>query len=312
MKPLKGVFYFTLLMFFIGGSFIALDAAAVKTIEGLRYIDFDTPYGKIGIGLPDDMAMGDVISGQLAVEPSGRSEKKRAKNEERLNRYSVDIGGKKAAVGDHWGKWTIPTADNVSVVLLDSNGKVVDTAQVPVNPHPPEAGAGNFQCPKVTQGGRLWRMDGKFDGDFSDTHVTMDGNEVEKWAESPRHVILETPMDVVGKTTIQYTEGSIKGTCQCRNIVVLLHADDLHLRRGQTTGLSVTVKGLDGLEEPVPLSIENKTPTIVSLKDEGTFIIKPSDVKPGGIYIYRSVLTGILPGNFNISARVVYESPPAE
>jgi hypothetical protein len=311
MKPIKGFFYLTFLVFFIGSSFIGLDAAAVKTIEGLRYIDFDTPYGKIGIGLPDDMAMGDVISGQLAVEPSGRSEKKRAKNEERIKRYSVDIGGQKAAVGDHWGKWTIPPADNVSVVLLDPNGKVVDTAQVPVNPHPPAAGFGDFQCLKVTQGGRLWRMDGKFNGDFSDTNVSMGGNEVEKWAESPRYVILESPMDVVGKTTIQYREGSIKGTCQCRNIVVTLHAAKLKLHKGETTQLSVTIRGLEGLEEPIPLSIKNKTPTIVSLKDEGTFFIQPADVKPGGIYIYRSVLTGIMPGNFNISARVVYESPPA-
>lgn len=312
MKPIRGFFYLALLVFFIGSRFTGLDAAAVKTIEGLRYIDFDTPYGKIGVGLPDDMAMGDIISGQLAVEPSGRSEKKRAKNEKRLNRYSVDIGGQKAAVGGHRGKWTIPPAGNVSVALLDPKGKVVDTVQVPVNPQPPAGGAGDFQCPKVTQGGRLWRMDGKFDGDFSNTRVAMDGKEVEKWAESPRNVILETPMDVVGKTTIQYTEGSIKGTCQCRNIVVTLHADKLTLHKGETTQLSVTVRGLEGLEEPVPLGIENKSPAIVSLKDEGTFIIQPADVKPGGIYIYRSVLTGIMPGNFNISARVVYESPPAE
>jgi hypothetical protein len=311
MKPIKGFFYLALLVFFIGSGFIGLDAAAVKTIEGLRYIDFDTPYGKIGVGLPDDMAEIEVISGKIAVEPSGRSEKQRAKNEKRLNRYSVDIGGQKAAVGDDWGKWKIPPADNMTVALLDPGGKVVDTVQVPVNPHPPAGGAGDFQCPKVTQGGRLFHINGNFDGNFSNTDVSMGGEKVEKWAESPRKVILETPMDVIGNTTIQYTEGSYKGTCECRNIGVQLHADKLKLHKGDITELSVTVSGLKDLKKRIPLSIKNHTPNIVSLKDEGIFFIKPSDVKPGGIYVYKSVAAGIMAGNFNISARVVYDSPPA-
>lgn len=43
MKPLNGVFYFVLVMFFMGSCFTGSGAAAVKTDEGPRYIDMVTP-----------------------------------------------------------------------------------------------------------------------------------------------------------------------------------------------------------------------------------------------------------------------------
>lgn len=310
MKALKGFFYFALLIFFIHISFYPLKAAALKTDEGLHYINFDTPYGKIDVGLPDDMAMGDIISGKLTADPSGQTEKERTENGKRLNQYSLDVDGVKTSVSNGWGKWMIRDVNNLLVVLLDPKGKVVDKTQVPVLSQPPAVGTGDFQCPQISQGGRLIQFGGKFNGDFSDTQVLMADKNLEKWAESPRKAILETPMDVIGNTTVQYTEGSYKGTCDCRNVLVQPHADKFKLEKGETTNLTVIVRGLEELEEHMPLQIKNKTPNIVSLKDEGTFFIQPADVKPGGIYVYKSVITGIMPGNFNISARIVDQPTP--
>jgi hypothetical protein len=259
------------------------------------------------------MVRGDTISGKLSAASSGPTDKKRAKNAKRLKKYSVEIGGEKTAIGDSWGKWKIPPGENTSVNLLDPKGNIVDSIRVPVQSQPPPGKDEGFQCPAIAEAERPLRIKGLFDGDFSNTHVMMGDHELEKLVESPRQLIVESPSDVIGKTMLNYSEGNVKGTCELRNISVHPSVGKFKLKSGETTSLTVIVKGLEGLEEAVPLHIKNKTPEVVTVKGEGTIDIQPSDVKPGGIFVYKSTITGARPGPFIISASVLEEpSPPAK
>jgi hypothetical protein len=104
---------------------------------------------------------------------------------------------------------------------------------------------------------------------------------------------------------------SIIDSIKYSNVSVIISADKLHLKSGETTKITVTVKGLDRLKGgvPVPLHLENKTPGIVSMGGGNiqTHIIRLEDIKPGGIYSMTRILTGKIPGNFRVSARIYSE-----
>lgn len=314
MKCLKGHIIFFILLFFFSCYFFGLPPqkgpanASLTTVDGLHIVNFQTPHGKIGITLPDDMALGDVISGQLSLQPVGKKEKAKAKNMKKLADYILEAGEQKTAAGNGWVKWTIPDVKELSIVLLNEKGKPVSRIQVPVLQEPPEERTADFRCPEVGIAGTIFQYFGEFDGDFSDTDGHIGDREIKKWAESPRKLVLDSPRDILGSTTLNIKEGDEQDTCEYRNISIQAAAGKHRLLKGESTTLTVTVRGLEGLEEEIPLNLENKTPNIVSMKGEGTFFIHPGDVQPGGVYTTTRRITGIMPGGFHISAAVPLDS----
>ncbi|UCH94274.1 MAG: hypothetical protein JSV88_28955 [Candidatus Aminicenantes bacterium] len=314
MINLNRVINFFLLAFFLSCYFFGSPqqhkgstTASYATEEGVHVVTFKTPYGSIYLNLPDDMAKGDIISGKLTLEPDGRKEKEKAKNRESLKDYILEIGERKTPAGKEWDKWTISNVKELPIILRSPKGKKVAGIQVPVIPGAPVSKIGDFQCPKAGLAGGLIEIPGPFDGDFSNTEVHIGDKELEKWAESPRKVILASPKDVVGSSTISLKEGSDKDECEYRNLLLESKVGKSKLLKGETTVLTIIVRGLEGLEDEIPFQIENKTPRIVSMEKEGSFFIQPDDVQPGGVYIADRLLTGITPGRFHISVSVSRE-----
>src|SRR5262245_36453515 len=60
--------------------------------EGMYVARLVTPEGSIKINLPDDMAVGDTISGTVSAEPNGATETEKAQNLSVLNGYVFDLG----------------------------------------------------------------------------------------------------------------------------------------------------------------------------------------------------------------------------
>jgi hypothetical protein len=312
MKIYKSVSIFILAVFSLGAYFygsplLFREPTTANHISecGLHIIEFETPYGEIYVNLPDDMALGDVISGTLSAVPSGKKEKDRAKNMDHLKAYIIDINNQKTAVAEEWGTWTIPDTDELSIVLRDQQGNVAAKTEVPVNEEAPSLQPEEFTCPIYAQAGRPIIFGGKFNGDFSDTQVRMNEEEVEKFAESPRQVVVLSPMDQIGTTTIDLDEGDRNAEFECRNILLEPSIGKSKLKKGESTEIVVIVRGLEGLEDEIPLQIENKTPNLVKMEESGLISIQPEDVQEGGVYTFRTVITGIMPGNFNIRASIV-------
>jgi hypothetical protein len=272
---------------------------------GLHIIEFETPYGKIYVNLPDDMAMGDIISGTLSAEPAGKKEKDRDKNMDLLKGYIIDINNQKTAVAEEWGTWTIPDTDELSIILRDQQGNVAAKTEVPVIDEAPSLQSEEFTCPIYAQAGRPFIFGGKFNGDFSDTQVRMNEKEVDKLAESSRQAVVLSPMDQIGTTTVDLDEGDSNAEFECRNILVEPSIGKSKLKKGETTELVVIIRGLEGLENDIPLQIENKTPNLVKMDESGLISIQPNDVEEGGIYTFKTLVTGIMPGNFHIQASIV-------
>ena len=77
------------------------------------------------------------------------------------------------------------------------------------------------------------------------------------------------------------------------------------LQPGESTWLKITIKGLIRykiLNLELHFRLQNKTPDIVSMEGGNLqhHIIRPEDIDPDGIYTMTRILTGMVPGKFNI------------
>jgi septal ring factor EnvC (AmiA/AmiB activator) len=295
-------------LFLFQASLEAQDTATAKitSTQGIHVAEFTTAHGKIYVNLPDDMAKGDLVSGKLTLEPAGRTDKKKAKNLKSLMKYILDIGGKQSPAGKQWDKWNIPAVKELPIILRNSRGKAIASVRAAISRQASSPGGKTFGCDKTGLAGSFIQIKGPFDGDFSNTDLRIGDKALQKWVESPRRLLAVAPYDVIGSTTLSLSERDFKDQCPYRNLLLQSQVGKDKLLKGESTQMTITVRGLEGLDKPIPLHLENKTPAIVRMKqDETTITIQPGDVTPGGVYTCNRTITGIMPGNFRIRATIV-------
>lgn len=308
MKKVKKTFVCVLLFFFLSSGFMGLNAAEAKIMPGSQYqkITLSSSKGNINLFTPDKYAAGDTISGKMMAKPSGKTGKTCAKNAKILDHYSVEIAGVKTGIRNGWITWTVPDAKDLTVTLLNEKGKRVDSIRIPVHYGPGEMKTQDFQCPEIVQVGHAFPIPGQYNGVSDDTMVMANDQKLQLLLESPRVVIVEPPPRQTGEIEISVREENVTKEFKTRNISVLLHADDLKLKRGQTTGLTITVQGLGGLVKPLPLYVSNLTRETVSIEGEGTVWIEPSGVNPeDGSFVFKSSILAHSSGSFWIRASVI-------
>src|SRR5262249_11233084 len=110
--------------------------ANTETGFGLSTATFDTLQGTVTANLPDDLMAGDTISGTVVAEPKGRTSDEKARNQDQLNGYVVELEKQQTPVDSKVAKWAIPVgaATAIPLVLKNREGKEVARAIIPVNP----------------------------------------------------------------------------------------------------------------------------------------------------------------------------------
>ena len=286
-------------------------SARTETAFGLITTMFDTLHGTVSVNLPDDVAAGDTISGTVITEPKGNTRDEQAKNEDSLKGYVVEVAKQETPTQQKEGsKWVIPpVAQFIPVVLKNREGKVVARAEVPVGTvvkPKPNGDQGNYSTPPFGQAGRPISVAGPFDGDFNNTAVNLGNNTAQFLAESPRKVVVKSPANLIGPSTIEVNEQNrFVARCHYQSIGVKLTAGKLNLIRGEQTTVTVTLSGLDGATGPVPMQLTNASPATVRMEggDTQTIIAQPGEFT-GGVFTAKRTLTGIKPGGFAINAVV--------
>ncbi|HUP43489.1 MAG TPA: hypothetical protein VM599_09785 [Thermoanaerobaculia bacterium] len=286
--------------------------ANAETGRGLHTTTFHTDRGAIEVHLPDDLAAGDTLSGTVVARPSGRGPAATRRNADRLEGYVVELEGQEAEVGAGAFTWAVPGAvAAATLVLRDRLGREVARSAVPVAPAPAPSTTAGLTGPPVGQIGRPVALDGAFDGRFETSRVTIGGREARLLAESPRRLVVESPPDVVGPTTLVVREGETTAELPFRNVRVSLSAPRTSLDRGETTTVTVEVFGLQGLEDSIDVGLATETPT-VDLEGGATqtLEIDPSEVGPDGRWVATRELVARSVGPFGLSARVLTPEPP--
>ena len=290
--------------------------ATTDTAFGLITTTFDTLEGTVSVNLPDDVAAGDTISGTVIAEPKGATKDEQAKNEDSLNGYVVEVAKQETPPQQKQGsKWIIPPAAQfIPVVLKNRQGKEVARTNVPlshgnvVNPKPngDRPQDGNYSTPPFGQAGRPVSVNGPFDGDFGNTYIKLGNNTAQFLAESPRKVVVRSPANLTGPSTIEVNEqGNLVAKCNYQSIGVKLAADKLNLIRGEQTTLTLTLNGLNGVNAPVSVQLINASPWTIRMEGgESQMITAQPQEFTGGVFTAKRMLTGIKAGGFNINAVV--------
>jgi hypothetical protein len=170
----------------------------------------------------------------------------------------------------------------------------------------------DFKLPTLGQQGRPIEIIGPFDGNSANTSITVRGdagprvlNNLSLIAESPRKAVFSPPTDIVGTTEIRLQEGNTQTKGQFRNIGITLSAPKTNLLKGEKTTLTVQVSGLEGITNPVPLTLSSHGVITMDGGNYQPLNIQPSQVTAGGLYSTTRGITGIQAGGWEARGTVV-------
>ena len=318
--------------------------AKVATANGLSTVTFDTLQGQVIVKLPDDIRAGDTISGTVIAEPKGNTEPERAKNLADMDYFHINATtsygeGSTLVHVESVKPFTIklppnPTLTNVSsansgglgITLTNTSGSLTTspTQTVPIQMVSLSLQSVvpiTVQLPTMGQQGRPIEIFGPFDGNSANTSLnwTRPRSAVQDFekntenvsggfgllAESPRKCVFQAPANVTGPIEITLKEGNKETKGTFRNVGVNLSAPKTNLLKGEHTTLTVQVSGLEGLKEPVPLTLESRG---VITMEGGMFqplFIQPSQVGADGRYTTTRGITGVQAGAWESTATVV-------
>ncbi|MCC7435666.1 MAG: hypothetical protein IT363_13345 [Methanoregulaceae archaeon] len=268
--------------------------AEISSEGGLARIEFTHASGRITVYLPDDLRAGDTISGTVLPEP--------ANGTNGLKDVTVELDARVVS-GSFRAK-----LNGAGLVRI---GVGTTTVQLPVDRASPSSA--DFWSAPVMQQGRPVQISGAFDGDSSNTRVSVGGVAAIVVAESPRSSICLSGVRAQGPVKIEGNEAGRKFnlTSVCTNL--RLTTGQRTMLKGQRTTLRVDVTGLASVPEseyPLSLELHNLSPTVVSMSgpagNDRAFSIQFTDVKQGvwsrsfdvvaladGPYLISGILFGV-------------------
>ena len=103
-------------------------AQTLTVQKGLSTVEFNHPSGKVKVYLPDDIRVGDIISGTIHVEPAGKNLKQETKSLSDLKKaffiidqheFSIDGINNKI----HFKKEAGLKTDSTTIFFMNSDGK---------------------------------------------------------------------------------------------------------------------------------------------------------------------------------------------
>lgn len=180
-----------------------------------------------------------------------------------------------------------------------------------------------FQLPTIGQPGRPAVINGPFQvnggttlmygppgasvQDFEKNTENVSGGFglINPIAQSPRKCVFEAPTNVTGPIELYLKEGNIQTKGEYRNVRVNLTAPKTSLIKGESTELHVQVSGLQGIKEPVPLTLESHGVITMEGGMYQPLVIQPSEVGADGRYSTTRGITGVQTGVWGATATVV-------
>ena len=162
-----------------------------------------------------------------------------------------------------------------------------------------------FTIPPLGQTGRPIVITGPFDGNSENTKLTIGDQPGALLAESPRKVVVASPPNVVGPVNVSVNEGDKETKGAFRNLKIDLTAPKTSLLKGESTELHVQVNGLEGLTQPVPLTLESHGVITMVGGMYQPLVIQPSEVGADGRYTTTRGITGVQTGGWEATATVV-------
>jgi hypothetical protein len=265
---------------------------------------FDTKEGKIIVYLPP-LSPSVTISGTVYLQPTGKDS----------SRNLIALQSKRLSLGDldipvQRGSFRLqlpvePVTGTRSLQLRSSNGEVMTQEPIPVTitSEPPNS----FTIPPYIVSGDQAIITGNFDGNMTNTSVTINGEKTELLAESPSRLYFTTSSNQTGNVTVVCTENGNTQMAASNLLKLDLSAGKTSLVRGEKTEVHVNISGLEGLKEPVHIAIKNTSPSVIILEGGNTqdIILTPRNDAPSGVFVTTRNIQSLKNGSFSVSVTII-------
>ncbi|MCB0463920.1 MAG: hypothetical protein R2816_00635 [Flavobacteriaceae bacterium] len=296
-------FHAILITFFLSTACCFPQQAKTFVVNELAKTVFTIPEGKITVYTPNFVA-NEKISGGIIIEPNGNSEKSIAKNKSKLQNHKVDFGGLSTTLQTSHYSLSKSQPFPLELKLFDEKNNLIASSKIQF---PIKEKNSDFFVPSYIIEGESAKIVVGNDGDLTNKYVSVNNKEAKILAASETTVFFKTPSYQSGKVPFNYKNESINLDKQVNVLQLNLSAGKLNLSRGETTKLNIEVSGLKGLEEEVPLTITNNSPSNISL--EGGNNQEISIQPDGDTYQIHQTIRATQGGSFSISVTI---EPPSE
>ncbi len=289
---------------------LRIQAQEVRTYNGLTSITFQTPDGQIQLLLTEQLAPSELAGGSVIYIPGSNQEKKRIKQLATLRTYTIAIGD---TIIKEEGKFEIklPRTSGISVNLLDADWKPVQSCAINLTSviHYTE-----FQIPGIIKKGFYEKITGPFSGTFQGTQVRLGGESANLLAVNESELFFSCPDIQPGRTEVELFTPEWQES-QMVNIVDLsLEAGQTDLLPGQQTAITVTITGLQGMQQIPDFTLENTTQDIISLDGGNSQIISisPDEIAENGTWQRTFIITGQRRGDFSVTSDLIVPEQPQQ
>jgi len=194
------------------------------------------------------------------------------------------------------------------LIIYDKKGKEIAKVPIPVNTTPRSSDTPkNIQFPTYLRAGNTCHIKGNFDGIMGNSKVMLGEQPISVIAESPDRIICEIPNTASGLQKITVTENGITNSATCNVVGMNLSVGKFNLLKGESTNLAIEVYGLDNIETPVAVLVENKTPENINLSggNSQNITIYPNEASAEGTYNKTIQIQSKRAGNYTIDVTLI-------
>lgn len=279
-----------------------------------------SPDQRVKFRFPLDIRSGDRITGTV-VEEKKSSKGVDNKSSATLEGVVIEIDGKQTKLSNRIISFLVPSGiTSLPFLLKNATGETIQRGELPVRivsnlitdaPYP--LNGTDFFPTVVCQPGQPLTISGNFDGNASNTNVSLGGQNCDVIAESNRMSIVQVPQEATaGVSNLKVEENNIKEEHKINIAKLNLSANKTTLRKGEKAIITVTVSGLEGLKEGYncKVDITNNSPATVRFKSNtGNSMSHPIPSGQTGEYKFTFSIVGVTQGNYVLDG-VLFCTPP--
>jgi hypothetical protein len=276
--------------------------------SGLQIYRAKTVNGTVTVNLPEKLYPGETVSGSVITEPlSTGNAKKNEKNQTALLAVKLWLFGQQLSLTDQLFQFTVPEQAGSPAALLELQPGRGIAAHTPVEILEgvrPVPAMESPAFPGYLRSGEYQSIPGRFDGDRRTTRLMAGNTELPVIAESPGELVTMVPDNLSGRQTLTLSEGDRTYSAGLNVVSLTLAADATSLKKGEQTTLHLVAGGLEGVDFPVTIQVENRTPLNISLSGGNSqeWVITPEEIGAGGIAGRDFQITAGSTGGFTVSA----------
>lgn len=256
--------------------------AAADSLAGITEVGVRAAGGVMNTYFPVSPRSGETVTGYVYLNPNGNTETDKRTNIDSLTGYVFEVNNDTIPIRNNAIRWLVPLLPFTWALISPDGQRVTEGSITPVPGKLEDSDVlSEFVVPPHAQGGDPIAIIGRFGGATDSSQVFFDTIPGELLCVTNSMAFVRAPTDA-GTKSLLVREGNRDFVSEIDIYVVHMALSRESMERGSKSRLEVTVSGPDKLDDSLELTLENRSPEVISLRggDQQTLTISPDDWNP--------------------------------